>query len=49
MRKRSWEADVWEEENRNEGVIDDLIDISDEDIGIVLQNWKFLFEDFKEC
>ena len=31
------EADVWEE-NRNEIVIDDLLDILEEDIGIVLQN-----------
>ena len=31
------EADAWEE-NRNEIVIDDLLDILEEDIGIVLQN-----------
>ena len=31
------EADVWEE-NRNEIVIDDLLDILEEGIGIVLQN-----------
>ena len=32
------EADIFEE-NRNEIVIEDLLDIIDEDIGIVLQKW----------
>ena len=31
-------AEIWEE-NRNEIVIEDLLEVSEEDIGIVLQKW----------
>ena len=34
------EADAWEED-RNEIVIDDLLDIAKEDIGILLHSWQF--------
>ena len=32
------EVDIWKE-NRNEIVIEDLLEVSEEDIGIVLQKW----------